>query len=420
MKLINSTNTAAVINGNKKMLSDSTVVKYLSQVSNWLYLSGVILCVAESLGTEKYVKNSEIIGSLVKLWDPIVIRWTSTILFLALLIDVLINGLNIKKMFFAIIGSLLLMEVFVNKNETYQLNSSFWLIVSYPENLNIKKPLKAIYITGLFMSLIIIGSALMGTVDNTLTFYHNTLRYSLGFTNPNDFSIKIAFIIAVWMLESTYCWKPIYYPLALGLGFLSFAYGDGQMSIALILTFTLGIALYRLDIVPNKIKVNLKKVLNTFCIIGFPLFAIGSLLLVYLLSTWPNVASLTGSLGGRIKNWVDVYQTYGFTLLGRKININHAYDNYYLYIATFYGLLNLIFFSFIFIYFGIYLRNQNRYEDTYFLILFTAILLVFFLGESTGRYLINNPLILYLGYMIKQSPYTNQVTPHHCNHLTCN
>lgn len=227
----------------------------------------------------------------------------------------------------AILASICLYTSIISKD--YNMMITFLLIFS-SKNKNFKKTLKYINITKivLLISICIIYLIILIFRETGPVYKSNILTYTFGFTTANTFAM-----FCLWcMIEYTYLYFDYFNlkmcSILIFLSLLIGTFSKCKTFIILIFIWLIGLTIIK----KNKCKGKLiQKVSQYFFIIIGVLYYVlviqfynrGGIL--YTLST-----ILDSMLTGRIRNTALLYQIYGITILGQKVNKGVVkWDSYY-------------------------------------------------------------------------------------------
>lgn len=336
-----------------------------------------------------------------------IMHYFSVIALCLILLDVCLTGLSPKKLITIIFSGLffVLFPVFQN-NLSFMICMS--LLLAYPSKLPWKTALFTIMLSSV-IALVFAGTlSLIGLITNRITFEHETLRYSLGFKNPNLYSFIASTIIAEYI-----CWRSEKFGLAdfftsLGFAIVIFTITDGRMAF-IILVMQIGLCSF--CFFKNKIP----NVFSRFKMLTFnTAIAIFPALLIISMAAFPVLQHISDTpyfdvanfiLSGRLAFALYYYHQYGYAITPQDIEMTIAFDNTYLYLPIVYGIALTIFVAVLHVLLGRWCKSTKNYSLAIFIILFCLHSLV----ENTTFNLTCNFLIIAMGAAIASGTDDKQV-----------
>jgi len=376
----------------------------LGRVSCCLYVLALVAYVFNYFASERYVMEYAPLVVPLKVVLSYVASTMGAVLLCSLVLDVAAHGLTKPRLIFIVVGSLVVMMIRRAMGGSFQALTFFWFVAAYPQGLSLETALRAVWVPGLVLGLCVVLLSALGLITNYASFYHDTLRLSFGFQNPNMASIKLSFFLLVWAFAHLPRWRPGYYPLMLGVALIINAFGDGQMAFFLVVLFLAGLFVLRESVVPEAPKRWLRRALTFLARWGFLVMTVAFVVAVLVASRLGTEAlhAFSPSLTGRVQNWVDTYHEYGFVLWPRHLVLSRFYDNTYLYFVTFYGIIPDIAICALYLVFG---RHVSSIEDTRtrdWVMLYLLVVLIHHTSESMGALIPTNLCILLMGHMLSR------------------
>ena len=235
---------------------------------------------------------------------------------------------------------------------------SYLFILSFPENLSVKKLSKYIFLTFMLISSYIVGLSLVGAIDDAMIYQHGTMRHSFGFTSPNAFASTTAVGLLAYIYYKYKNWKMRNTIVAIVLSITVYYFTSSRLAfiISLIATFLVQLSLFECFYRFRKVILQVAKfavpICGCLCIWAMQYFAINQ-------SGLYNIINVITTY--RLSWMIKYYQEYGIQLLGKPIvTVSRSQaiaqgiqwsgiDNAYALFAIKYGMI--FFVSFLFLYF---------------------------------------------------------------------
>lgn len=265
---------------------------------------------------------------------------------LALLLKILFTKYNKKEFLFIIICGLIGISSFVITKKPTLLLTCMCLIglkdIKLDQTYNFMYKIRLITFIGL------ISLALLGIIDNTsLQMWRNgnmDIRYSLGFGHPNTLHLSLFILIALYIYTHYDKLKIRHYLLLMAINLIIFYFSVSRTgiivtTILILLTF-LSKNFKRINKIINKLPSKIYLILMALAFLTGLLY--GKL---------PILNTLDNIFNGRIAYTHYFLTTYNYSLFGHNISLdnNALFDNGYIFLYTQYGIIGLLFISYLII-----------------------------------------------------------------------
>ena len=264
---------------------------------------------------------------------------------------------------------LLIMVVFFNSKERYLFILGTLILSS--KGVNFRKLVKIDFITRLWGITMTIILCLIGVINDFIMYRYDLnnfiieIRHSLGFIHPNTLSVNILILLMGYIYLRYKNIKLIEFILIFIIMYI-FSKITGSRNGVICITIT--ILLFYLEKIFNIFSNNWVK---HFIVYSVVLCTVLSILLTTLYKYDYNVINIVNSLlTGRIKSASYFLDTYGFSLLGQKVNLvsiiqsqqtseqMRILDNLYMSLAIRSGIILL--YIYIIMYMKLYIRLFNE------------------------------------------------------------
>lgn len=330
-----------------------------------------------------------------------------------LLIGILALGLKYAsdkytKKEFAVIFLMLflgLINLFITKRTTMFLTC---LCLAGMKNIDINKLFKGMLKIRLVTFISLVGLSLSGFINNNAIEMWRingyVTRYSLGFGHPNTLHLSLFILISLYIY--TY-YNKIKLKNIIILTLANIFIGIYSKSLTGIIAVTILLLITYISKLNFKIVKRLILSIPKYIYIFLLLFSFATALLYPKL---PIISDLNLILNGRIAYSAYYLNRYGFSLLGNNIilDTNAIFDNGYLYLYTQFGIVGLIFISYLL--FKIF-SNVKKNNDVRKSILLTTYLIYIF-TESFSPNIFMNIILFFAGDIIfkKEDIKQNEIT----------
>lgn len=350
--------------------------------------------------------------------DPlgVVVSWLTSALdgylvfylFCVFLLDAFLNRLSMRKMVFGVIAIVLLQYLVINDvtSETQKLELQFfvWLLLAYPRHLELRRALGVVWIAGGIAVIAIMALALVGVVpNNALQGLFGMTRFSLGFVSTDMMSLLACSVAMAWVYCNSTSWNWKKAVVAFALLLATFIATGSIVNVGIAVLQVLVTCLLNQEGKWEWMGETLPKVLYKLGIGLVPAFAILCLIIVPEMAYMPDSALfgvLDSLLGGGLTVGYQLFETYGFNLLGHRIEVYGSLGNSYLYVATAFGLLCLFCLAVLYCLLGMFLERRGDR----FMALYVCLLAVHFLTDQVVFSSVYNLAILAIGFYLATGP----------------
>ena len=197
----------------------------------------------------------------------------------------------------------------------------FLIVFLGMRNVQSKHILKVDFGLKIILSLFIISSSLSGVIENYIT--HRTgesaLRYSLGFNHPNTLASIVLSLIVEEAFLSGRKGNGFYTILIWLIDSVLYLVTDNRTAVLLIAIFPILLLLQNRDISKSDVNISKIKILLGTC--GYPLATICSFILMRNARKNIFFATCDRWFSNRFFNANVIYDRYGISLLGQKVNL---------------------------------------------------------------------------------------------------
>lgn len=248
---------------------------------------------------------------------------------------------------------------------------SAWLFVVAAKNTEFEKIIKTAYKVLCIMIPIVIVMRFLNVIEDYTTSRGGIIRYSLGFSHPNQLGLRIFQLIVCHLFVNRNKLRKYDYCLIIALSIFSYLVPNSQTSYISMMILTILLLIY--TIIEERSKI-LTAVFGKALLILSALFNILSICWSIInVKEFRILNQINTLLSTRFSNCHKVFQIYGIPLFGQQVYIfederktigilNKLYlDNGYMVLLLRYGLIAYIIFSVGYLYVMSYLKDRKQY-----------------------------------------------------------
>ena len=265
------------------------------------------------------------------------------------------------------------------------------LVLGASKGIEFRKCIKYDCIFRIILIIFVMTLCRLGYANDVISYNENTIRHSLGFTNPNTLGMHLMILA----MDIIYLSKKRVSFINLLISFvlcLVSAYFSGSKTITIILL--LMIVLFTIyKIWPRLIE---KKIIKQS--ITYMPFIL-SLVVVIVMAFYMNgkAFELNDLLSNRLYNIAFYKEKYGLSIFGKYLGDLHVtLDTFYAYLLYRLGIISFLLYTFAFIYLFKMLYKKKNYD----LIIIMLCFLIYGLSERIWMYIDYNIFILSFGFII--------------------
>ena len=198
------------------------------------WFARITYCAAVAMCVTGFVVSA----SRLSVWEPIkaplagvsdiVTHYTVYVLFVTLALDMYARGLTVRRAAFIALGAVLVQVISSAYYYDESLVRLYWLAAAYPGGLELRVPVRVVWVTGAVLTCANGVAALVGGITQT-QLYHDAggMWWSLGFTSTHLLSSTGSLLLVAWMLDRSRSWRWWHAVVALGCAGLLWAVSGG-------------------------------------------------------------------------------------------------------------------------------------------------------------------------------------------------
>lgn len=365
-----------------------------------LYLCALVLYVVWFGLSLTTVGKSATLEAPIAFFYVAIKRYLVFVLFCAFLLDAFLNGMSAKKLVFGVIAIILLQNVVSNiyADETQKCIFQFfvWILLAYPQRLESRYALNAVWITGAVFSGAIVALSVFGVIPSIDIAKSNAIvAHGFGFRSLAIESLFLSSLIMIWVYCKSRSWNWLKAAIALVLLGVVFAITGSRVNLAVGAVQVAVTCLLDQGSRWVWARETLPKTLGRLGVLIVPVLALFCLLLVALAS-WTDAEPLKAVykiMGGGIKTGAEFFGAYGYPLFCERIEHLSRLDNTFIYIAMSCGLVCL---ACLMILYWRFAQSVERQANPYMslLLILVAMHMIF---DSIMFLPVYNPVLLAIG-----------------------